>query len=664
MCYLKFLIFLSILTIITTQKVDIDVFTTFSPIDIIFASECIWNATREILGNQQLITILNCNITKEPGYSIMSTVTKMLHKTIDNYTVCYEITNGTQNFFPSFEKCIDNCNSKNKRERIYKKVFKTPRQTKMYLVFIDNLQVFKDNLKRIDSMMTYNISAEFLLVYTNLEDNTKDLAEKIIKIAYDHFKYEATLLIPAKKDVFELYMFNLYPNNSIYCAVKPETTLINTCTNGKFNLNVYRYATNYSRLNCTIRSMLMHNPPYVISPKDGFEVLILNEIAKSLNVSFEKSYYSISGSWGYKNEEGNWTGPLYKLQLDPFQIGVGAVSVRQDRLQDFGFSLTYFTEKRFWVVPAAERISDWRLFYFIFSFSTLMVLMVIMVIVGVLFWVTTNFTTNLHQDKSLLSLGAAILLSVQVTLSAPVSRQPVLLINRILFISYALFFIIVGSFYQSALFKLLTQPQYEHQISTFDEIVQSSLPIGGAPYIKEYFNNPEDDKSMLIYNKYKYFSETEGNEYWMDAVANREAIAILRESYIEYYDKTPEMRNADGSSKIFVLSDDDNVVYVDPYSIIFSQNYVLKKQFDIVIDKLIAGGFIDLWNEYYIYENQVTYLGPNNENNSTGGGNNYKQVVLSIHHLAAAFNFLFLGLFSGVCAFIFEIIIKNVLKSN
>lgn len=652
---IEVLLFISILNVFTfSQKLNQKAaYNIFSPIDITFASKCIVNVTQETVKPKHMVTILNSNITKEPGYSLMSTVTKMLHKMTDHYTVCYEITNGTLLNFQSFAKCIENCNSKNETTKIYKHFFKNPRKTQMYLVFIDSLEDFYENLMRIESMKTYNISAEFFLVYTNLHQNTKDLAQDILQITYDKSKFATTLLIPSKKDVFELYTFDLFAQEAKYCATQPVLTLLNTCNRGNFNLKVYRHVTDYSRLNCSIRVALMHFPPYVISRNHGVEVLILHLIEKHLNVSFEKSYHNIAGSWGYKMKDGNWSGLLNTLYYDRFMIGAGAVSYIEDRLIDFDYSLDFFSEKMFWIAPTANLVEKWKLLLIIFKWSTWLSLLASLILITLLLWFSSNRGTG-TLDKSFKKFPAAILTTVQVTISIPAGRQPRMLANRILFISYAFFIILVASFYQSALITVLTEPKYEHQISSDEEVVESSLTIGGIRNFKAFFNISHSHRAMVIHNKYTYYTEDEGMEYWMKRVAKGEALTIQGEFFTKFYQKLklPELTNEDGSSKLYIIANDDDVVIIDTYRFIFSKNFFLKTQINGVIEHLINGGFINLWAKYYVHYYQGELTMDEYEQNYDN-----HEVVLTMKHLEGAFTLILFGNFLGMCAFIIELLI-------
>lgn len=643
-----------------------EIFTIPSTIDIKFASNCIWNVTRETSKGKQLITIFNGNITKEPGYSIISTVTKMLQKMTDHYTVYYEITNGTEHQFPSFEKCIETCNSKNKTERICKRYFITTRRTQMYLIFIDNLQDFNNSMKRIEYLRGYNISAEFLLIYTNLPHNTTDLAQDILDITYENSKFTTRLLIPASKDVFELYTLDLFAKESKYCATQPVLTLLNTCTQGNFNLKMYHVERGFSRLNCTIQAIAMHFPPFVISPEDGVEILILNEIENRYNVTFEKAYHSIAGSWGFKKKDGSWSGLLTKLYKQRFKIGLGAVSYSADRRLDFHYSDNFFSEKMFWVVPSAHRLERWKLLLIIFKWTTWIVLLVFLLLIAVLLWFSSIVQSSLNKsaDRRYTKFGFTILTIFQLFIYLSTARQPNMLPNRILYISYSIFMMIVGACYQSAMINVLTNPQCAHQISSYGEVVQSNLIVGGVRNFKSIFDNPHIPRASVIYNKYTYYTDDEGMEYWTNRVAKGEAITIQGEFFTKYYKLVPELTNHDGSSKIYIITNDDDVVLVDTYRFIYSKNFFLRAQINTVIKQLVNAGFINFWAKYYIYRYQGHWAGHAHDHvHGNSHDHDHKHdVVLTLNHLEGAFGLWFIGNIFGVCALVFEWLIGKVAK--
>lgn len=632
------------------QNINYDAFNTSSTIDTATATACLTNLTREAFGINKLITILDCNITKEPGFTILTNQMAILHKYAEKNIRSFEITNGTRNTFPSFETCIANCDSKVQKKRVYKKKFNTLRKNQIYLVFIDSIADYEANMFKIQTMVPYNMSAEFFLFYTNVPNDTRATALEILQIAFDQSKFTTKLIIPIERDVFYLYNFNLYPKEKKYCAAHPMLTLINTCYHGVFTKRVYRNNYDFSRLNCTIPVIMMEIPPFVITPNDGLEVLILKEFERRLNVTFEKSMNSMSGSWGMKQPNGTWSGLLEQIYIDPFNIGVGAVSLKEDRLIDFDYTTDYFSESMLFVVPTADRVEEWKLIMIIFSWSTWLVLFILFVVISVLIWIASNVEELVTaDDRNLTTFGSAMLLSLQVAIAFAVDKQPRALANRMLFITYALFIIIVSCLYQSALIDILTNPQYQHQIKTYEEVVDASIPLGGSSEYREIFN--ESDK--VLYDKYVILS----GENAVYQVAKGAFITISGEFYVKFISGTPEVTHQDGTSKIYVIYDD--VVYIDTFRIVFSKNYVLKKQFDDIIDGLLTAGFIAKWTQYYTNQYRPADWKPMDYEKSTSN-----DVVLTMRHFEGSFALLLFGLVCGLITFGLELILYKFNKEK
>lgn len=628
------------------------IFTPSSSLNISSASKCLINLTHEIAKTMKFITIINCNITKTDGYTIMTNVINILQQNVEKTSFSLAITNGTQNKMNTVDICVKRCDLKEPKDRIYKNYYRNLRLTHIYLMFIDNLQDFSDNLEKLEFLSSYNISAEFILFYTNPPNNTVNtwtMAYKILEIAYNQSKYSATLLIPSEKDVFELYVFDLFAKEAKYCGRQPILRLLNTCSRGEFLMDVYRHTTNYAKLNCSIRTEVMYLPPFVISATEGIEILILEELQKQLNITFEIFYHNATLKWGSVQNDGNWSGILYNLLVDRFRIGIGAVEMREDRLFEFDFSLNYFSEKMYWIVPRAKRVGDWTLVLFVFHWLFLVVLLGLLMVISVIVWIASNIIHFNGNDTHWKTLGAAILLSVQITLSASVGKHPSLFTNRLAFISYTLFMVIIGGLYQSALIDVLTHPKYEHQMSTYQEIVESPLPIGGRAYVKQFFEDPKYDAELVVYNKYNCLTKDATMDFWRDMVANGKAISILGKQYLMYYYKKPELTNPDGTSKVYYL---ENEAFVNTYQIIFSKNFLLKKYFDDVIEKLVLAGLIEKWKDFYIYQY-------NSRERKSINMNLQSNIVLTLNHLQGAFLIMIFGHVLAICVFAIEVFIWN-----
>lgn len=647
---IKYLCFLSIFIAINAQNINYqNTFMEKSTINAQFASKCLWNLTKEIYGSKRFISLLNCNVSEEPGYSIMSKVIMMLHNYNENSSFSYEVISNSQNNVSDNQNCR-NENSK----RINEMVYKSSRKTKIYIVFIDSLQDYNDALDKIEALPRYNIYAEFLFFYTNLSNETKQIAQEILKLAYARSKYSSMLLIPSEIDVFLLYLLNLYPKEAIYCGTQPISTLLSTCKKGVYNPIVPSFGNKNSGFNCTFRAVLVENPPYVISTNEGIEVRILQELEHRLNVTFEKKFLNGPAAWGYKQEDGNWSGPLNLLYKERFIIGIGAISTSIDRLQDFDATYSCLSENIRWLVPSSKRIDNEKLIFIVFTWTTWVALLIPFLVIGIGLWLVSNLKTDSPMvDKRLKTIGAAILVPVQITVSIAVWKQPRALTNRIIFISYALFIIIIGSLYQSALIKIMSKPPFKHQISTFDEIWESPLSIGGLPVYTEPFGNFQ--KSQMFLNKYINISENDEIACWRKRVASGDSATIVGEYYIMYYMGTPELTYQDGSSKVYLLRND--ILYMDTYRITFSKNFILRKPINRIYEKLNAGGFTQAWTNYYI--NQYQH-GNKQVDQEVPSDHQHDTIVLTMDHFKGAFFLLIFGKVLSTFTFILEFLIWKI----
>lgn len=94
---IKHLCLLNIFNAIKAQNTSYqNAFPDVSLIDVEFASSCLWNLTEEIFGRKKFISFLNCNITKEPGYSVMSKAIMMHHNYKATSSFSYESIQTTQ----------------------------------------------------------------------------------------------------------------------------------------------------------------------------------------------------------------------------------------------------------------------------------------------------------------------------------------------------------------------------------------------------------------------------------------------------------------------------------------------------------------------------------------------------------------------------------------
>lgn len=662
------------------------------------ATTCLDNILNGLISNGSFITITQVFMYSYPQFEITQRVIKHMHERAPETRWTMEGTNGTRKAFPSFAECLANCNDKkNKKTGKVKKIRyhnKKVRKSEYYVIFIDRLDDLANILDRLKATDSYDINARFVLIYGKFLKQGLRVQTDVLKLMYNRRHFKTMFIMPVNlKTISVTGMLLFHPNEKGHeysCGRVPRFESVGHCHSGVFKFRpAFRSLTLKRGLNCVQDVQLMYIPPMVISTTSGAEIEILNTVGEKLNISFHYHVQSVSQNWGLmgpldptcKVNCSKWTGSLKKIDLDPFLIGVGRVTVTPDRSMHFAFAITYYMEDMLWVVPSAELIPPWASIITIFEWPTWITLFCLVILMGSLTFVYANLCYS-SEHNYLHSFSAAIVVSIQIFFTTVVATQPKSNPVRWLFICYAMFMIIVGSLYQSSLVNVLTHPRYEHQIDSEDEVFDSGIGIGGLESRKNIFDNSLSDRDTRIYNNYEIYATENDTEYqWLLTVAkDRDTITILGEHYAQYYIDKKDRRivEQNGRPKVHLVKND--VLYTEQVSIVFPQTFFLTADFNEIITLLFESGLVQKWRIQYssFNEEKVKKVAITKETNDgqnetiiEGSGdydeedeenNESSTVVITLDHLQGAFAVFMIGNLAGAIAFTCENIYFRIRK--
>lgn len=244
-------------------------------------------------------------------------------------------------------------------------------------------------------------------------------------------------------------------------------------------------------------------------------------------------------------------------------------------------------------------------------------------LLSALSWFVLGNAMPEHRSHKLLPLCTLNSWSVFLCISA--NNRPNWSPLRIFFVIFSLYALTVTTIYTSKLITVFTQPAYENQIDTIDEIIESGLRIGGREEFHDWFenDNPKDEFFYKVYNITEDFWPEVGN---LEAIRDRKRIVLLNRIFVS-------SKSFDG---VFGLPAN---VFVSPLEMICERGFPLLKPFSMLISHMIDAGIIDKLLHDFHYN--VTIL----ENIRTHHEKAFsKQIVLTPEHMSGAFTVLFLGL--------------------
>lgn len=162
------------------------------------------------------------------------------------------------------------------------------------------------------------------MYFTGVHRKPKRVATKVLTELYARKFYDAAVMISNNSyQEFNIYGLNIYTHTNV-CYENPTLVHRDTCKIHGMSKNVRLFQRRApSDFNgCIINVVAMRYQPYVINGTSGFEVSLLEEVGKILNVRFNMIVTEKAVDWGIRYGKNNWSGPLGEvLQISGLGIG-------------------------------------------------------------------------------------------------------------------------------------------------------------------------------------------------------------------------------------------------------------------------------------------------------------------------------------------------------
>ncbi|KAF5304153.1 hypothetical protein FQA39_LY01938 [Lamprigera yunnana] len=201
-----------------------------------------------------------------------------------------------------------------------------------------------------------------------------------------------------------------------------------------------------------------------------------------------------------------------------FLIFVGHISVCSNT--SYECSLPVLNNGLIWLVPTSNIIEALEAFKLIFKQIVWILILLSFLFTSIVWWYASKCKHHTSFIASLLDIYSA-------TLFGSINTIPPFVLLRLIFAIYVFYAIHIQTLVTSNFIRLLTVPQYDHGITSLEELSQSQLPI--LTHKKLAFVFQQKDKDDIMYNKLKNKVVMVEESYILDAVLNKE---ILRNSSI------------------------------------------------------------------------------------------------------------------------------------
>lgn len=369
-----------------------------------------------------------------------------------------------------------------------------------FVIIIDSYMDFSFLASKLIRSRSWNPFAKFIILLFNLVQNDKINMEYVEKVLTCLFKYNAIniiIAVPQAKNYRNAIIYSWKPYDPPdFCGYFNETAknrlvIQNTCARGilKYDKDVFDDKVPHDMNGCVIEIIALQRQPFISDDihEANIEKIMINEMLSRYKMS--ATYRFVDGFRGERENVGDWNGALKRLASKKGHLLLGGIFPDFDVHEDFETSTTYLADAYTWVVPRAHKSAAWVALVIIFQGLVWYTVIAGFFLCGVM-W---KIIGQLSGDSQYNSSFGHCFLNTWITIFGFVSYlHPCKESLRVFFVFLNIYCILFSTAYQTKLFEVLTNPSYEYQIQTVEELIESGLKFGGFEELHDLFYNSSD----------------------------------------------------------------------------------------------------------------------------------------------------------------------------
>ncbi|PSN41928.1 Ionotropic receptor 573 [Blattella germanica] len=345
---------------------------------------------------------------------------------------------------------------------------------------------------------------------------------------------------------------------------------------------------------CPIKIATFPWPPFIFNSRgtrmtdkvyynSGLEIKLVGEIAKVLNMSLQYLPPPPNDSkWGRRTDSGSWTGILGEVFHGRADLAFASLAATEDRLMHLSPSVTYWSNAVIWVVPRPQYIAGWKGMFIVFELVTWTALTIVYFIASTLIWCVAKSSHICRESAAFCKLSSCMTLTWASTLEVAV-RIPNGQILKAIFICWIIYCLGVTTVYKSSLMSFLTEPHMGPPIRTFEQLLQSGLPLGYTLGLSEYFDDPRTQDSL------RFCPDIDTCLNYVAFYGNSSLVSD--EWYVRYL--IPRLYSDRTGKPLLEILGEDVLSY--HIVMIFSKGHILLERFNAIICRICESGLLEKW---------------------------------------------------------------------
>lgn len=558
------------------------------------------------------------------------------------------------------EKEVEVCDQDNHNLGVlHVDLFVTVPAANYFVIIIDSYQDFSYLASKLIRSRSWNPFAKFVIILFNFVKDDKINIESVEKVLSCLFKYNAIDIIVAVPQANQfrnaiIYSWRPYDPPE-YCGYFNETAkdrlvVQNICERGflKYNKVIFDNKIPNDLNGCVMNILALPRQPFISenSYDANIEKIMINRMLRRFKI--KASYQLINGQRGERENIGEWNGGLKKLASKTGHMLLGGIFPDFDVHEDFETSTTYLADAYTWVVPRAPKSAAWVGLVIIFQSLVWYSVIAGFVLCGLTWKIIGQFSRDSVGNSSF----DHCFLNTWITILGFVSYlHPTKESLRVFFAFLNIYCLLFLTAYQTKLFDVLTNPSFEYQIQTVEDLVDSGLQFGGFEELHDLYYNSSDPFDYYIGEQWTDVDNI--TKAMIDVAVHRNFSLLCSRLELAHISAiTPELSDSTGTYKYYAFVDN---MFTVPIETIALKGFPFMKEFSKTITLFKQSGLNEALRHHFATFSERrrarllrTLLRQKSDVNP-----------LSVDHLQGGFLALAFGYVSGTLVLIIEIIIKT-----
>lgn len=382
----------------------------------------------------------------------------------------------------------------------------------------------------------------------------------------------------------------------------------------------------------------------------GIDIELMRLASLKLNFTYD-FYPTISDgfeSWFIQLPNRTILGILQDALEKKIDVIFGGVVPSYITYYKYDYTPSYKFSSICWYTPGGNEISSWKILFLVYPLKVWLLSAIIFIVVTTLYSTMSSvladsMVKHFNLIKKYSSKLVLHFFSIGLGFSSPLTPKRIFL--RILLLFWIIYSMNWTIIYQTVLFTLLTHPQMEKEMNSFQDIKDSGLPVVA---------------SRLYIDLFRYFESGRLTNYIMANTIICENLTACHDDFVHYRNfsimEKIEIMEYLVNLKVSKIHRVEEKVVSYCVSFLFNKGNPLTEEFSMILLQTFQAGFLQYWEEVIgRYSHDLTSPDIPSDDDS---------VPLNLQDLAGALTLLTVGLSASLLGFIAEVLFSRFNKTS